>query len=48
MESTGTDNVGAVLNQGMRHTLRAIDEAAFQAGSWWPLAFQNFGPTTGQ
>lgn len=43
LESTGTEDVGTVLNTGMRYTLRAIDDAAFESGAWWPLVFNRLG-----
>lgn len=43
MESAGTEDAATVLNTGMRYTLRAIDDAAFEAGAWWPLVFSRLG-----
>jgi hypothetical protein len=42
MESTGTNDPGTVLTIGMKFTLRAVDDAAFEQDAWWPLVFQQF------
>jgi hypothetical protein len=42
-ESTGAAEVRAVLNRGMRSTLRAVDERAFEEGAWWPKVFSTIG-----
>ena len=43
VESAGTADVRAVLNRGMRFTLRAVDERAFETGAWWPKVFSTLG-----
>ncbi|MQM28238.1 SUKH-4 family immunity protein [Glycomyces albidus] len=42
-ESAGTADVRTVLNRGMRFTLRAVDDRAFEAGAWWPKVFSTLG-----
>jgi len=42
MESTGAQDAGPVLTTGMKFTLRAVDDAAFETGAWWPLVFRQF------
>ncbi|WP_100445341.1 SUKH-4 family immunity protein [Glycomyces xiaoerkulensis] len=42
METANTEEVGRVLNAGMRYTLRAVDDTAFEEGAWWPLVFERF------
>ncbi|MFB9662851.1 SUKH-4 family immunity protein [Glycomyces mayteni] len=43
VEAGGAPDAGAVLNQGMRFTLRAVDEKAFEDGAWWPKVFSTIG-----
>nr|WP_162181665.1 SUKH-4 family immunity protein [Glycomyces tenuis] len=43
LESAGTEDISTVLNTGMRYTLKAIDDTAFEEGAWWPLVFSRLG-----
>lgn len=43
VEATGARDAKAVFNQGMRFTLRAVDERAFEEGAWWPKVFSTIG-----
>jgi hypothetical protein len=43
VEATGAADVRAALNRGMRFTLRAVDERAFEADAWWPKVFSTLG-----
>ncbi|WP_026924957.1 SUKH-4 family immunity protein [Glycomyces arizonensis] len=43
VESASAADVRAVLNRGMRFTLRAVDERAFEEGAWWPKVFGTLG-----
>jgi hypothetical protein len=40
LEMSGAD-VASIMNRGMRFTLRAVDERAFDEAEWWPLVFEN-------
>ena len=40
MESAGTHDLAPVLTMGLKFTLRAVDDTAFEAGAWWPLVFE--------
>jgi hypothetical protein len=41
-EMEGEGDLANVMNRGMRFTLRAVDERAFEPGAWWPLVFERF------
>jgi hypothetical protein len=40
MESADTDDPSAVLSTGLKFTLRAVDDTAFEAGAWWLFVFK--------
>ncbi|MDA1363111.1 SUKH-4 family immunity protein [Glycomyces luteolus] len=40
MASAGTEDPGTVLTTGLKFTLRAVDDTAFEAGAWWPMVFK--------
>ncbi|MCC3763966.1 SUKH-4 family immunity protein [Glycomyces sp. TRM65418] len=40
LEMSETDDIGSIMNRGMRFTLRALDERAFDEAEWWPLVFE--------
>ena len=43
LEMSGAADVASIMNRGMRFTLRALDERAFDEAEWWPLVFDSIG-----
>jgi hypothetical protein len=43
LEMSEADDIASIMNRGMRFTLRALDERAFDDAEWWPLVFERLG-----